>query len=145
MSKVIDHATLAAELASLPALPITTLRQRWTESYGSIRPDRIGRLFLMRAIAHRLQEKAIGGLKPSLRQVLAKLAEDAAAGKDVAPPPAIAKPGTRLIRQWQGRTHEVTVAEDGVFYDGRLYRSLSAVAAAITGAHWSGPRFFGLK
>ena len=145
MSKVIDHATLAAELASLPALPITTLRQRWTESYGSIPPDRIGRLFLMRAIAHRLQEKAIGGLKPSLRQVLAKLAEDAAAGKDVAPPPAIAKPGTRLIRQWQGRTHEVTVAEDGVFYDGRLYRSLSAVAAAITGAHWSGPRFFGLK
>ena len=145
MGKTIDRTALATELATLSSLPITTLRQRWTEGYGSTPPDRIGRLFLMRAIAHHLQEKALGGLKPSLLQVLTKLAEDAAAGKDVAPPPVIAKPGTRLIRQWQGRTHEVTVAEDGVFYDGRLYRSLSAVASAITGAHWSGPRFFGLK
>jgi Protein of unknown function (DUF2924) len=145
MGKTIDRTALASELAGLPTLPIAVLRQRWAESYGSTPPDRIGRVFLIRAIAHRLQEKALGALKPSLRRLLSQLAEDAAGGKDVAPPLVIAKPGTRLIRQWQGRTHEVTVAEDGVFYDGRSYRSLSAVAAAITGTHWSGPRFFGLK
>jgi hypothetical protein len=131
-------------LASLVSLPIEDLRQRWTEAYGTEPPLRIGQLFLARAIAYRLQENALGGLKPAVRRLLAKLAEDNAAGRDTAPAPVVAKAGTRLIRQWQGRTHEVTVADDGVLYDGRRYRSLSAVAKAITGAHWSGPRFFGL-
>jgi len=144
MHQTADHGALAAELAGLAALPTETLRQRWQEVYGSAAPVHIGRVLLARAIAYRLQEQALGGLKPSLRRLLAQVAEDAATGRAAAPAPVGPKAGTRLIRQWQGRVHEVTVAADGVLYEGRSYRSLSAVAAAITGAHWSGPRFFGL-
>ena len=101
---------------------------------------------MIRAIAYRLQEKAFGGLKPSTRRLLARVAEEAAAESS---PKSLsvrkAKPGTILIREWQGKTHRVTVLGDGVSFKGKRYRSLSQVARMITGSQWSGPLFFGLR
>ncbi len=98
------------------------------------------------AIAYRLQEKTLGGLKPSTRRRLQRVATDAAAGRagNTASERRI-KPGVVLLREWHGVTHQVTVLADGVRLRGQRYRSLSQVARVITGARWSGPRFFGLK
>ncbi|HZH27421.1 MAG TPA: DUF2924 domain-containing protein [Azospirillaceae bacterium] len=140
----VDRDRLARDLAELPGLPLDVLKRRWRELYGAPPPLRLGRALMVRAVAHRLQENALGGLKPSLARQLARAAGDLAAGRPVAAPGTV-KPGTRLLREWQGVTHEVVVVETGVRYRGRTWRSLSEVARAITGARWSGPRFFGLK
>ncbi len=140
----VDRTALAAELAGLPHLADADLRSRWRDLFGHP-PPRLGRGLLAAAVAYRLQEKALGGLKPSVRRMLAQAAGHAAAGRPVAPPPPIAKAGTCLIRQWHGEVHEVAVLDDGVLYRGERYRSLSQVARAITGVRWSGPRFFGLQ
>jgi hypothetical protein len=105
----------------------------------------IGRSFLTRAIAYRLQEKAFGGVKPSTRRLLAQTAEEAATGSSKRPQTRMAQPGTILVREWQGAAHRVTMLEDGVSFNGKRYRSLSEVAREITGSRWSGPRFFGLR
>ena len=96
---------------------------------------------MIRAVAHKLQELAYGGLSPAARRILIGLKEPASAK----PTPRALRPGTELLREWQGTTHRVTVMEDGVVYGGKRYGSLSEVARAITGSRWSGPRFFGLK
>lgn len=140
----IDRDALAAELAGLPAQPAEALRVRWRELYGTPAPARIGRVLLLRAVAHRLQEIALGGSKPLVRRLLAQAVTDVAAGRSPLPA-AAGKAGTRLLRDWHGITHEVIVQEDGVSYRGQHYRSLSAVARTITGVRWSGPLFFGLK
>ncbi len=139
-----DQEGLARDLARLPDLPLDLLKQRWRELYDAEPPARLGRALLTRAIAYRLQERAAGGLKPAVARLLARVGADIAARRPVVPS-AAAKPGTRLLRNWQGDTHEVIVLENGVCYRGRTYRSLSEVARAITGARWSGPLFFGLK
>lgn len=120
------------------------LHQRWVDLFGHPAPA-LGKRLLAGAIGHRLQEKALGGLKPTARRALAQAAGNIAAGEAASAAPSLPKPGTRFIRQWQGQVHEVTVLEDGVAYGGQRYRSLSQVARAITGVRWSGPRFFGLK
>jgi len=135
--------TLAEDLAALPGLPLDVLKQRWQAFYGAPPPSRLGRALMVRAIAHRLQEQALGGLRPATRRRLARAAEEFGAGR--APSPVAIKPGTRLLRQWQGVTHEVIVLETGVQYRGKTWASLSAVAREITGTRWSGPLFFGLK
>jgi len=139
-----DREGLARELAILPDLPLEDLKRRWRDLYKAEPPLRLGRALMIRAIAHRLQENALGGLKPSVARQFARAAEDVAAGKPLAAPTSI-KPGARLLREWQGTTHEVIILDDGVRYQGETWRSLSEVARAITGARWSGPRFFGLK
>jgi hypothetical protein len=83
---------------------------------------------MVRGIAYRLQERALGGLKPATRRRLARAAEDIAFGRAPSASLPMIKPGTRLLRQWQGETHEVIVLEDGVRYRGETWRSLSAVA-----------------
>ena len=113
----------------------------------------------MCAIAHRMQEQVIGGLPPVARRYLEKAAEEGANMRDSGVSgmdgmvgrkkmaifsPTI-KPGTRLLREWHGKTHEVIVTEEGVRFNGKSYRSLSEVARTITGTRWSGPLFFGLK
>ena len=100
----------------------------------------------MRALAYRIQEKALGGLKPSTRRLLANVAAAASAHRPmrVAPQPTL-KPGTVLLREWHGTQHQVIVREDGVVFQGKRYKSLSQVAHRITGTKWSGPLFFGLK
>lgn len=95
------------------------------------------------AIAFRLQERVHGALRPTLQRQLLQHAGSATAS--TTPLGTRTKPGTILVREWQGINHTVTVLDKGVAYDGKLYRSLTAVADAITGAHWSGPEFFGLN
>ncbi len=105
----------------------------------------MSRIFLLRALAYRIQEKALGGLDRVTRRRLDRAAADIAAGRAPAPRGTKIKPGTRLLREWHGKVHEVIVLEDGVEYRREAWPSLSAVAREITGARWSGPRFFGLK
>lgn len=137
-------AGLASDLAALPDLPLGDLKERWQAVYGTPPPARLGRALMVRAIAHRLQERTLGGMTPATRRRLARAADDLAAGRLAAASPGV-KPGMRLLREWQGVVHEVVVLEDGVCYRGTTWRSLSAVAREITGTRWSGPLFFGLK
>ena len=143
---VLDRDALTAEIAGLSQAGIRDLRERWKTLYGKEPSSQIGRSFLIRAIAYRLQEKACGGLKPSTRRLLARVAEETAAGS-LPKKPQIrkAQSGTVLIREWQGAAHRVTMLHDGVSFNGKRYRSLSEVAREITGSRWSGPRFFGLR
>lgn len=136
---------ISEELAALPGLSLEELKQRWLELYDVPPPARLGRALMTRAIAYRLQEREFGGLRPATRRRLARAAEELAAGQAPSPPRAALKPGTRLLREWQGNTHEVIVLEKGVQYRGETWASLSAVAREITGTRWSGPAFFGLK
>jgi hypothetical protein len=100
---------------------------------------------LLRGIAYRLQVLEYGGLSKATRRKLKTLAKMVQATGRVAPNLGVSlKPGARLVREWRGRTHTVTVTEDGFNYAGTSYPSLTKVALAITGARWSGPRFFGL-
>jgi hypothetical protein len=142
----VDGETLAAEIAGLSTLGIDELRERWKAMYGKPLSQEIGRSFLIRAIAYRLQEKAFGGLKPSTRRLLARTAEESATESSPKKPQLRkAQSGTMLIREWQGNAHRVTMLDDGVSFNGKHYRSLSEVAREITGSRWSGPRFFGLR
>ena len=134
-----------AELDALESLSHAELKARWNGLYDVPCPPHMSRKFLLRAVAYRIQENAFGGLRKATRRRLEKVAADVAAGKPIQKPGPRIKPGTRLLREWQGVLHEVTVREDGIEYRDRTWPSLSAVAREITGARWSGPRFFGLK
>ena len=142
----VDREALASEIVSLPKLGIDDLRERWKAMFGKAPSQEIGRSFLTRAIAYRLQERAYGGLKPSTRRLLLRFSEETAAGSSPKKPQIRkAQSGTILIREWQGNAHRVTMLDDGVSFNGKHYRSLSEVAREITGSRWSGPRFFGLR
>lgn len=121
------------------------LRAAWREQYRSPAPD-IGPDLLRRGIAYRMQERQFGKLagstKREIDRIIARLEQDGEIGTVS---PARLKPGTQLIRSWHGMVHQVLVLADGYEHEGRSYRSLSQIARAITGAHWSGPRFFGLS
>ncbi|HEU5048589.1 MAG TPA: DUF2924 domain-containing protein [Rickettsiales bacterium] len=142
-----DKGSLAVELAGLPHLERSELIERWRALYSNVPPKNISRQLMVKAIAYKMQERVYGGLKPATKKFLAKSLEALKADK-VKPailPPALIKPGTRLIREWHGKTYEVEVIADGVLFNGKRYRSLSEVARIITGVKWSGPLFFGLK
>lgn len=139
-----NQERLSQEIAGLARFDRLELRQRWVEVYGTEVPGRMSRELLVQAVAYKLQQDTLGGLS---RKNLRKLTE---VGKNPDPRSVCIKrtfkPGTRFLRQWQGRSHEVIVTEDGKFdYAGRSYRSLSAIARQITGTRWSGPAFFGIK
>jgi hypothetical protein len=139
------HRSLTEELSELGGLDPTILKQRWRALYGNEPPKRISSSLLIQALAYRLQETTLGGLKSATRRLLERVAE---AREDRPTPPALAtkaSPGSVLIREWHGVSHRVTVLDDGVLLRGARYRSLSAVARQITGTRWSGPRFFGLR
>ena len=126
----------------------SALREEWRRLFRS-EPPRISRDLLMRAMAYRLQELEFGGLPKWARQTLAGPAagsDPPKAGGESTPKPALPrlKPGARLVREWHGRIHSVIVLDDAFEFEGRRYRSLTKIAREITGAHWSGPRFFGL-
>ena len=141
----IREEVVAVELQGLSELPDNTLRERWQEMFGTAPPSRTSHALLVRAVGHRLQEKATGGRVASVRRRLDRAASNLDAGRTPNTTSTTIKPGTRLLREWQGRMHEVIILEEGALYDGRTWTSLSAVAREITGARWSGPRFFGLK
>lgn len=100
-------------------------------------PPRLHPDLMRHALAYAVQERVLGKLP-------ARIARALTSSPDAAPPPARLTPGTQLIRIWNGRTIEVLVTDDGFSFEGRAYGSLSAIAREVTGAHWSGPRFFGL-
>jgi hypothetical protein len=131
-------------LEALPALSPDELRKEWRRLYRS-QPPRLSRDLLVRAIAYRSQELRYGGLSKATSRKLAALVQARRSDGDIAPESTQRiRAGARLVREWNGRTHTVTVEEEGFSYAGRNYRSLSAIAREITGARWSGPRFFGL-
>jgi len=131
---------LARELAALAELDRTALLERWRMAFGRDAPPRLSRTLMEKAIAYDLQVKAFGGLPARTRRALR------AAGKADGRSSLSSLPsrGTRLVREWHGTRHEVEVLEDGYLWRGARCRSLSAIARAITGTKWSGPRFFGL-
>ena len=138
--------SLADELTELRGLDSAALKQRWQVLYRTEAPVRIGQILLLQAVAYRLQEKALGGLKPSTRRLLERTAEDSFHRRTPSEAPATrVTPGSVLIREWHGVSHRVTVLGDGVLLRGARYRSLSEVARKVTGTRWSGPRFFGLR
>jgi hypothetical protein len=136
-----DRDRVAEQLRRLPDLDRIALGERWVSFFGQAPPRRTSRSLMLRAVAYKMQERAFGGLKAATRRLLQ---EPASTGGTVAPSRE-ARPGTVLLREWQGVTHQVSVIEDGVVYRAKRYRSLSEVAFVITGSRWSGPRFFGLK
>lgn len=136
---------VARDLEALHNLSRLELKERWRELYDSECPQRLGRGLLIRALAYRIQERAFGGFDRTTRRRLDRAAADLAAGRSLAAAGVSIKPGTRLLREWQGVVHEVVVLERGVQYRDKPWPSLSAVAREITGTRWSGPRFFGLK
>lgn len=132
-------ATLQAELQALPGLTGSALRTRWAEVFGRPASPDLSPALLRQSIAHRRQEQVLGGVPPAILKALFRVADDARA----APSPQLAV-GLRLVREWGGQRHVVEVEKGGMVWQGRTYPSLSAVARAITGTRWSGPRFFGL-
>ncbi len=143
---VSDPAALAREIAALTEATPADLKSRWRALYGAEPPPRISRDLLIRALAYRVQEQALGGLKSSTSRLLAKVAADASVRRPIQVTPApTPTPGTVLLRDWHGTQHQVIVRDDGVEFQGKRYKSLSQVAHRITGTKWSGPLFFGLK
>lgn len=134
----------AGELSALARLPLDELRREWRRLYHRD-PPRISRDLLIRGIGYRLQELQHGGIGNATCRKLRTLAKMFRTEGRVAPDPGLSlKPGARLVREWHGRTHTITVTEEGFEYAGTTYPSLTKIAKKITGTHWSGPRFFGL-
>jgi len=139
--------TVLARLAALKTTPTPDLKKQWRDLFET-EPPPYNRRFLESRLAYRIQELAYGGLKPETIERLEALGEQLDGGNVVLRRiRADAKPisGTRLIREWQGVEHCVTVRDHDYEYQGRPYKSLSAVARAITGTRWNGWVFFGLK
>jgi len=147
VAPAIPPADVLGRLAALKTTPTPALKQQWRDLFG-MEPPPYNRRFLESRLAYRIQELAYGGLKPETIQRLEALGEQLDGGNPVlrrirGDDKPIA--GTRLIREYQGVEHSVTVLHDGYEYQGRPYQSLSSIARAITGTRWNGWLFFGLK
>lgn len=140
------NSKVEAELKRLPATPIVALRKRYRDLFKSAPPKAFGPDLLRRSIAHRIQEKAYGGLPSPMKRLLDQLVKAAARnpGARLELPRRI-KPGSELVRTWNRQTYRVIVMEDGFAYGGKTFASLSEIATLITGTKWNGPRFFGLR
>lgn len=136
---------LEQQLAQLMSMPPAQLRSMWRDTYRSPAPD-IGPDLLRRGIANRLQERVHGRLTGVTKREIARLQKRIERTVKAGATHAISlKNGTRLVREWNGKSYHVLVCDDGFEFEGRQFASLSHIAREITGAHWSGPRFFGLK
>jgi hypothetical protein len=136
--------SVAARVAALPKTPTPELKQMWRQLYDR-EPPSFSRNYLISRLAYRIQELAYGGLKPATRaklDVLADALDPKVARKRVVNGPVV---GTRLVREFRGREYTVAVLADGFEWEGRRYKSLSAVARAVTNVRWNGPMFFGLR
>jgi hypothetical protein len=135
-----------AELERLPKMAIAELRSRYRELFRAEPPKAFGPDLLRRSIAHRIQERAYGGLSREHQRLLDQLIKTAqAAPNGRLELPRRIKPGSELVRTWNRRTYRVTVMENGFAWEGKTFSSLSEIAFEITGTKWSGPRFFGLR
>jgi len=136
---------LSLKIAALTELTAQQLRTEWRRLYRGQAP-RLSRDLLIRTVAYRMQELAYGGLNKATQRKLVTLTKELETnGSIVSDPNPCIRPGARIVREWRGRTHTVVVTEEGFEYARKTYSSLSKIAQAITGAHWSGPRFFGLN
>jgi len=138
------HERCTEVLSRLPSLDLGELRELWCQLYKTDTAPRLSRELLVRAIAYRMQEVASGGPRLELQRQLRHIALELQQTGRLRIRPQL-KPGTRLLREWRGRNHEVLVLDDGFSWQGTHYRSLSAIARQITGTAWSGPLFFGLR
>jgi hypothetical protein len=138
MSGARDSA-VGNDLSVLDALDRDALFTAWRRTIKTAPPKGISRRLLVQILTYEAQVRQHGGLTPAVRRRLDRWAT----GQARAPSPRL-RPGARLVREWNGVSHVVDVTEAGLVWRGRRYRSLSAVARAITGTRWSGPRFFGL-
>lgn len=136
----------ALQTSDLNRLSPSELQALWKDLFNRPAPLHAQRELLINCLTYRIQEQASGGLRAATRRQLVKLAQDLAAGTaPVLLDTNRIKPGTRLVREWQGHTHEVLAIENGFRYRDQHYGSLSEIARLITGTRWSGPVFFGLK
>lgn len=136
---------VAAQLAALETMTNEQLRSEWLRSYSVEPPIRLSRSVLLLGVGWKIQERAYGGLSAATKRRLETLAKTLHEGREIkASPKAKLREGTRLIREWHGETHAVTVTGRGFEWRGTMWRSLSVIAREITGQRWSGPRFFGL-
>ena len=135
---------IAAELARLEAMTNFELRGEWRRLHAMQPPKSLSRDLLLRGITYKIQERAFGGLSKLVLRKISGAETEASPGPGRKASRVCVKPGTRLVREWNGQTHTVLVHTDSVEWRGKRYRSLSVVEHEITGAHWSGPRFFGL-
>ena len=136
---------LDSEIAGLVGQSTQELRRVWRTLHHTGPPLGLSRDLIIRGLADKLQQRAHGGPSRALQRRLQILAGEFERGARSFDPGIVLKTGATLVRQWRGHTHTVLVREDGFEYDGQRYRSLTVIAERITGAHWSGPRFFGLS
>ena len=133
-------------IIALEALTTADLQIEWRRLYRTMPPTRLSRDLLMRGVAYGVQEQAHGGLSLGTKRRLRSLSDGADQRGRVAAAPAFTlKPGTKLVREWHGHAHMVSVLDDGFEYQGEHYPSLTRIARRITGVHWSGPLFFGIS
>jgi len=135
---------LSRQIPALNDLSAQQLRDEWRRLYRG-QPPRLSRDLLIRTVAYRMQEIAYGGLSKAMQRKLSALTRELKVKGSVAVTRDLSlRPGARLVREWRGRTHTVVVTEDGFEYAEKAFSSLTKIALAITGTHWSGPRFFGM-
>ena len=142
-----SDASVVAQLAALRKMSVVELKQRWEALFGTPAPNN-SRSYLEVRLGNRIQELMLGGLSRDTRRVLDLLVKELEGNntrKAIMTDPRKPIPGTRLLREWDGAEHSVTVLRDGFDWQGRKFKSLSAVARAITGTQWNGYRFFGLR
>ena len=138
-----DIAEVERQIAELVDLSTQELRVGWGQLHRNGPPPGLSRDLLIRGLVHQLQERTYGGVSRALQRRLRTLSVEFESASCSASR-IVLKTGTTLVRQWRGRAHIVLVRENGFEYEGQHYRSLTVIAEKITGAHWSGPRFFGL-
>lgn len=144
-----DERARAVDIRDLDRLSRGALRALWVQELGEQPPATLGRDVVALGIAYTRQQRRLGGLTKPVAKELARLFDQVLrcnrTERPAAPPAVLPRTGSILVREWQGATHHVTVVDDGFLWNGRSYRSLSAIARAITGTNWNGPRFFGLR
>jgi hypothetical protein len=140
-----ELAEVEGEIARLVDRSTQELRHAWRSLHHTGPPLGLSRDLIIRGLADKLQQRAQGGSSRALQRRLRMLTGEFEKGAGSFDPGGVPRTGARLVRRWRGHTHTVLVCEEGFEYDGQRYRSLTVIAERITGAHWSGPRFFGVN
>ena len=138
---MVSDETVQARWADLGQMDRSAFRVAWVQAFGNAPPHFLSMIFMRKALIWYEQCRRFGGLSPDLKRAL----NSTAAGKTVRGSAAVIRPGTQLVREWNGRRYQVDVGDDGYVMNGERFKSLSAIALHITGTSWSGPRFFGLN